>query len=315
MKSGIIEYYDFRLSTKLKNVWNNGIEKLWEFKYIMLFFGFAIMIITAYYQYNVNALKENVLALEYKLADTERIYDDLELTLKYETEKREVDILRINQKVDVLHKFIKKIYPSYNYKSKIDKALYDSESIEDLPENLWNIYVYNRLIKPHGLDKYEKALPNTIFPIDEKSGYVAVKGGEFGTKRRYNKKYNYSHIGNDYKSLTNNAVYAVYDMIITEKYYTEASGWIIAGKFKYINEENESEWFYIRLMHLSDVNSYVAKGKKVKKGDVIATMDTTGYLSTGVHVHIEVYKHVNGKWRPFNFVKNSTWGNTVKRIL
>jgi murein DD-endopeptidase MepM/ murein hydrolase activator NlpD len=312
MKSGIIEYYDFRLSTKLKNMWNNGIEKLWEFKYIMLFFGFAIMIITAYYQYNVNALKESVLALEYKLADTERIYDDLELTLKYETEKREVDIALINDKVNNLHKFVKRMYPNYDYKNKIDNALYE-DKIEDLPESLLPMLVENKYMKPHGLNNYELTLKNLAWPMDVNTSFVATNKSEYGARRPYS-LYRYKHEGLDLNSFYNDTVYSVYDATIWKKYYERGGGWTLEIKFMYESLEGERQWTFVRYRHLDKI--YVKKGDKVKKGQIVASMGNTGYFSLGKHLHYELWILEDGRWVNINPVQNSTHNNKyIERLI
>jgi murein DD-endopeptidase MepM/ murein hydrolase activator NlpD len=58
--------------------------------------------------------------------------------------------------------------------------------------------------------------------------------------------------------------------------------------------------FMTRYAHLSKIN--VTRGQRVKRGDVIAAMGSTGY-STGPHLHYEVWR--NGKvLNPMNFILN-----------
>ncbi len=58
--------------------------------------------------------------------------------------------------------------------------------------------------------------------------------------------------------------------------------------------------FMTRYAHLSQIN--VTRGQRVKRGDVIAAMGSTGY-STGPHLHYEVWR--NGKvLNPMNYILN-----------
>ena len=106
-------------------------------------------------------------------------------------------------------------------------------------------------------------------------------------------------------------------MIIWKKYYTESSGFILEAKILYENEEGEKDYYFVRYMHLVDINDYVKEGEKVKKGTVIATMGNTGYLSTAAHCHLELWKYskITKDYYPINFVKNSTYSNNIKRRL
>ena len=72
-----------------------------------------------------------------------------------------------------------------------------------------------------------------------------------------------------------------------------------SGMGKYITL-NHGFGFQTRYGHLSKI--MVKEGQKVKRGDVIALMGSTGY-STGPHLHYEVIR--NGKFlNPFNYILN-----------
>jgi murein DD-endopeptidase MepM/ murein hydrolase activator NlpD len=63
---------------------------------------------------------------------------------------------------------------------------------------------------------------------------------------------------------------------------------------------NHGHGFQTRYGHLSDYN--VKRGQKVKRGDVIGYMGSTGY-STGPHLHYEVYRN-NKSLNPSNYILN-----------
>lgn len=67
----------------------------------------------------------------------------------------------------------------------------------------------------------------------------------------------------------------------------EANG---AGNYVYINIGNNVEMAYF---HLKDNSIKVKKGEKVKQGQIIGTMGSTG-RSTGAHLHWGIKN--NGKW-------------------
>lgn len=226
-----------------------------------------------------------------------------------------IRLAAINEKVNALHDFLSRFYKGYDYKSKIDEALKDDEKTTDLPEDLFSIYIQNYLIGLHGTQQYTKVFPDMIFPLNEKTSFMSCKQEEFGYYRPYNKIYKYKHLGTGWNCFDDNSVYAVYDMIIFKKYYSHASGYVLEAKAKYKDKEGNIKYIFIRYMHLDEINSYVKVGDVVKKGSVIATLASTGYLSTGTHCHLEVYTWNGSRYVPVNFVKNSTYNNKVYRSL
>ena len=70
--------------------------------------------------------------------------------------KRRIEIQLIQDKVNSLHDFIKRLYPksNYNYKESVYEALDHPEKTPNLPENLINVYIAEK-IKLHGLYNYK----------------------------------------------------------------------------------------------------------------------------------------------------------------
>ena len=103
--------------------------------------------------------------------------------------------------------------------------------------------------------------------------------------------------------------------IIYKKYHTRSEGYVIEAKFEYEDEEGNKNWYFVRYKHLDNINSFVKKGQKVKKGTVIASLSNTG-LTSSKHLHISLWKYMgNKKWRCINFVQNSTFNNRVVKYL
>jgi len=113
-----------------------------------------------------------------------------------------------------------------------------------------------------------------------------------------------AHHGIDYANKRGTPIRATYDGVVT--YVGRRGGY---GKFIKIKHPNGYESVY---GHLSRYK--VKRGQRVKKGQVIAAMGSTG-LSTGPHLHFGI--KLNGRWiNPANkivIVKSST--NKLKRKI
>lgn len=221
-----------------------------------------------------------------------------------EKNKKQLQLQIINQKIDNLNNILSRVYPGYDYKSKIDLALLDESKINTIPENLINIYVDEYMIKPHGLNKYQKTLPNMEWPI--KNGFVSLPGGEYGTYRPY-PGYRYKHEGIDINNYYSDKVTSPYDCNIWKKYYDEGGGWTLEMKFEYIDNENKKNWYFIRLRHLNKI--FVGIGQTIKKGDLVGSMGNTGIYSTGKHLHLELWEWNGSRYVNINPVLNNTWKN------
>lgn len=77
-------------------------------------------------------------------------------------------------------------------------------------------------------------------------------------------------------------IYAVADGVYYKKDYNKMGGyrlWVLHNDGK-----------CSKYVHLKKDSILIKKGDKVKQGQQIATMGTTGTASTGVHLHFELYK-------------------------
>lgn len=250
-----------------------------------------------------------------------------ELSQKIDSQRRQITSLEIDQRLRVdliqervkaVHKFLKSMYPGYDYQQTFDNALLSIEKedfnkkLKEMPEDLYNAYWENSMMKMHGVKNYVKTLKNTIFPMDESTSAVVMKDYEYLTKRKYYRKdYGYVHIGFDSKSHKDSRVFAIYDMKIHSVKHTEIYGGIIEAKFEYIDESGRKSWYFVRYMHLQNIDNFVKEGEIIPKGKPIASMGNTGMFSEGYHCHIELFKWNGSNYDSINFVQNSTWNNKV----
>lgn len=94
----------------------------------------------------------------------------------------------------------------------------------------------------------------------------------FGTRKGH-------HKGIDIAAEAGSPVYAVDNGVVTKSYYSESYGQVI-----FIKHSNNTETVYA---HMNE--RLAGEGEKVKQGDKIGTMGSTGD-SSGVHLHFEVHK-------------------------
>jgi len=112
------------------------------------------------------------------------------------------------------------------------------------------------------------------------------------------------HYGMDFTAPTGTSVYASGDGVVDR---------VITSRRGYGNQViiDHGFGYKTRYGHLSDFN--VKKGQKVKRGDVIAFVGSTG-LSTAPHLHYEV--HRNGKMvNPINFYFNDLTAEEYDRMI
>lgn len=93
------------------------------------------------------------------------------------------------------------------------------------------------------------------------------------------------HHGIDYAAPTGTPVHAIGDGVIIKRAYQRAGG----GNYLKIKHNSVYTSVY---MHLSKFGKGMAQGKKVKQGDVIGYVGSTG-LATGPHLDFRIFK--NGK--------------------
>jgi len=120
----------------------------------------------------------------------------------------------------------------------------------------------------------KKALMRT--PIDG-----ARLSSHFGNRKHPILGYTKKHTGTDFAAPTGTPIYAAGDGVV------ESAGWN-GGYGKYVSIRHNSE-YSTGYAHMSGINRGVAKGKRVRQGDVIGYVGTTG-RSTGPHLHYEIVR-------------------------
>jgi murein DD-endopeptidase MepM/ murein hydrolase activator NlpD len=99
------------------------------------------------------------------------------------------------------------------------------------------------------------------------------------------------HNGTDIAAPEGTPVYAAADGEVTVVRYTDIAGNYITVKHK---PTAQGEQFGTDYLHLSKI--FVQKGQKVREGDVIGEVGTTG-RSTGPHLHFNVQQYTpSRKW-------------------
>jgi len=149
------------------------------------------------------------------------------------------------------------------------------------------------------LEKYEEAeqeLASLKDRLDHTPSIWPTKGWfsrGFGMKDDPFTGYNQFHRGIDIANYNGTAVIAAADGKVTKTGSFGRMGKMITVDHGY--------GFVTRYGHLSSID--VKKGQRVKRGEVIGKMGSTGY-STGPHLHYEVWR--NGKvLNPMNYILNS----------
>ena len=284
---------------KIINFFQQKIDIKNLFRFCVIFLMFVIIIIQA----RNNAIVADLMST---IESQGNYINILHEKLKEEKTKVHIERQLIDEKVNNLHFFIKKLYPNYDYASKVKDAFNKKTMIEKLPENLISIYVDNYMIEPHGLKNYELTLKNLIYPMQVDTSFVATKNSEYGRYRPYG-LYNFKHEGLDMVNPYNQSVYAIYDCIVWRKYYDRGGGWTLELKFEYESKEGKKQWVFVRYRHLDKI--YVNKGDKILQGHIVGSMGNTGFFSLGDHLHWELWVLEGDRWVNINPVQNSTWNN------
>lgn len=106
------------------------------------------------------------------------------------------------------------------------------------------------------------------------------------TKRRFHpvQKRNKPHLGTDYAAAKGTPIYSTANGVITHAQYSRYNG-------NYVKVKHNSV-YTTQYLHMSKIKSGIRKGVRVKQGDVIGYVGSTG-LATGPHVCYRFWK--NGK--------------------
>jgi len=173
---------------------------------------------------------------------------------------------------------------------KISKQLYvQSKSYDDVIEMAKN------------KEEMVASIP-AVMPISNKDLTRTASGWGWRIHPIY--KIRKFHYGMDFTAPTGTEIYATGDGII-ERVETSLRGY---GKFIVIDHGFEYKTLYA---HLSGFN--VRKGQKVKRGDVIGFVGSTG-TSTAPHLHYEVYKD-NKKVNPVHYYFNDLTPDEYDKMI
>jgi len=195
----------------------------------------------------------------------------------------DVDFQRDIQKNDEFQIMYEKISTQDGSRSKIGNILFASLSLsgDRLPiyryENTKGHTAYYN-DKGHGA---QKALMRT--PING-----ARLSSGFGKRRHPILKYSKMHTGVDFAAPRGTPIYAAGDGVLD---YAGRKG----GYGKYIRIRHNSE-YQTAYAHMRGFKKGMYKGKRVKQGEVIGYVGTTG-RSTGPHLHYEIIRN-GGKVNP-----------------
>lgn len=179
-------------------------------------------------------------------------------------------------------------YPIFEVLSSVKKAAYESEVEVDRLLNLSRFELEKYGEVEELLTKIKKRLDHTpsIWPT---KGWSS-RG--FGIKHDPFTGYRQMHRGIDVANRKGTPIIATADGTISKISTKTDLGNLIVIKHGY--------GFKTRYGHLSKIQ--VKRGQRVKRGDVIGLMGSTGY-STGPHLHYEVIK--NGKfYNPTKYILN-----------
>lgn len=236
---------------------------------------------------NYRQLKDDNCILESELAASMRNYQDLEERVDVLSE--EDDLLRSLAGVAGVDKEIRLLGTGGTYLPGMDealtvsgKAVHQIESLEKIQEQL-DLAIS---LQENSFKELALLLEDQRSTIDSYPSLRPVEGGwlvgEYGYRTDPFTGKRTFHRGIDISNRTNTPVLATADGRVI------FSGW--AGRYGRVVKINHGNGFVSLYAHN---NRTVAKrGEKVKKGDLIAYLGSTG-RATGPHLHFEIHK--NGK--------------------
>lgn len=134
---------------------------------------------------------------------------------------------------------------------------------------------------------------NFCFPVNN--------GVKIAYYQGYTAAYGADHDGIDIHSNGDDTIYAAYDGVVEDtanscphiNYGGKCAHWTTYGNYIRIKGDNGIYFYY---GHLKQNGLKVKKGDKVKKGQPIAVMGSSGY-STGKHLHFEIRKTTSSSTR------------------
>jgi len=168
---------------------------------------------------------------------------------------------------------------SSEHKNSKEKILYTSLTIHN---KIINLYYYKSQDGKEGyFDKEGLSLKNNTFFIKPLNGGYRISS-KFGNRKHPIHGHTAFHKGVDYATKIGTPIYATADGTID--YIGNNGGY---GKYIRIKHKDDYTTCYA---HISKFNNNIKLGSKVKQGQVVAYVGSTGN-ATGPHLHYEVIHH------------------------
>ena len=213
------------------------------------------------------------------LAELERMESENE-ALHKKFKEVEVALEEIKEKDQNVYRTIYDMRVSENIdsvNSEIDN--YTAEDVEKLLDKIEaESKSLNEVIRSAGVKDANLSSMPVLKPVADK--YVNRLASGYGTRFHPILKVNKMHKGLDFAASTGTPIYATGDGSVKVSEFNSGYGNMVVLK-----HGNGYESLYA---HMS--RSKVRNGQKVKRGDVIGYVGSTG-LSTGAHLHYEIHKN------------------------
>ncbi|WP_282629850.1 M23 family metallopeptidase [Empedobacter sedimenti] len=196
-------------------------------------------------------------------------FKEVEVALEEIKEKdqnvyRTIYDMRVNENIDSVNSEIDN-YTAEDVEKLLDKIEAESKSL-------------NEVIRSAGVKDANLSSMPVLKPVADK--YVSRLASGYGSRFHPILKVNKMHKGLDFAASTGTPIYATGDGSVKVSEFNSGYGNMVVLK-----HGNGYESLYA---HMS--RAKVRSGQKVKRGDVIGYVGTTG-LSTGAHLHYEIHKN------------------------
>ena len=196
-------------------------------------------------------------------------FKEVEVALEEIKEKdqnvyRTIYDMRVNENIDSVNSEIDN-YTAEDVEKLLDKIEAESKSL-------------NEVLRSAGVKDANLSSMPVLKPVADK--YVNRLASGYGTRFHPILKVNKMHKGLDFAASTGTPIYATGDGSVKVSEFNSGYGNMVVLK-----HGNGYESLYA---HMS--RAKVRSGQKVKRGDVIGYVGTTG-LSTGAHLHYEIHKN------------------------
>lgn len=267
-----------------KNKWQKYIKNYPLF-FLGLLIGFALLLSLSFLFYTSNekrllneqkTLKKEFEVLNQKVSKTENLVNILNT--------KDDSLYRVILGIDPLPQSVKKAGQGGSGKKNYNLNINDKELVDSISTKVNNInskaivldYSFDKILDEARKNKIKMLHIPVIMPIYNKN--LKRTGAGFGMRKHPILNITRMHEGIDFYANTGTEVYATANGVTKSARYSTTFGNVIV-----IDHGYDLETLYA---HLSKFN--VSKGQKIKRGQVIGYVGSTG-LSSGPHLHYEVH--------------------------